>query len=86
MSCKIAANDWVLLQVGDFIISCPVLQLGVILWMKIRTYARLCSSTETVADSELQPKFQRPAPACSNTFVVRSLLFQFFIFLCQNTF
>ena len=30
--------------------------------MKVRTFAWLYSSDGTVADSELQPMFQRPAP------------------------
>ena len=44
----------VLLQVGDFIMSCPVLQPGFVLLMKLRTLAGLYSSAETYADRELK--------------------------------
>jgi hypothetical protein len=42
---KITANVRVLLQVGDFIMSSPELQLGFILLMKLRTFAGLYSSS-----------------------------------------
>ncbi len=50
---KVAHNVRVLLQVGDFIMSSPELQLGFIQKLKIRTFAWLCSSAETAADSDL---------------------------------
>jgi hypothetical protein len=42
---------------GDFIMSCPVLQLGFILLLKLITFVGLYSSAETAADSDLtRPK------------------------------
>ncbi len=43
----------VLLQVGDFIMSSPELQLGFVLLFKLRTFAWLSSSAETTVDSDL---------------------------------
>jgi hypothetical protein len=43
----------VLLQVGDFIISSPELQLDFVLVMKIRTFYWFYSSAEITADSDL---------------------------------
>ena len=69
-SCRrVAANVRVLLQVGYFIMSSTVLQLGFVLLMKLRTFAWLYSSAETTADSDLQPIAHSSSPTCSNTFV-----------------
>jgi hypothetical protein len=42
---KIIANVQVLLQVGYFITVCPVLQLSFVLFLKLRTFAGLYSSS-----------------------------------------
>ena len=51
----------VLLQVGDFIMSSPVLQLGFVLVTKLRTFAGLNPCTENATDKRAQLMIQCPA-------------------------
>lgn len=70
---KVTHNVQVLLQAGDFIMSSPVLRLGFVLLMKIRTKSlALFVQPRTAADSELKPIAPTSSPACSNTFVACS--------------
>jgi len=67
---RVSANVRVLLQVGDFIMSSPELQLGFVILLMLRTVAWRYSSAETAADSDLQPIAPTSSPTCSNTFVM----------------
>jgi hypothetical protein len=72
---KIAHNEQVLLQVGDFITVSPELLLGFVKLLIVRTNVWLYSSAETEADSDMQPIVSKSSPTCSNTNVVCSFFF-----------
>jgi len=60
--------------VGDFITSCPGLQLGFVLKDEDKELLPgFVRQAETTADSDLQPIAPTSCPTCSNTFVELNL-------------